>query len=90
MRFVTKICVVLHVIKRPKIFLGLVWSAREAKRRCVRVVPIIGGESGDKEFHRLGVYPIVVFTCFMIVYIYIYIYILDRILLLPNLIVYLC
>ena len=36
----------------------------KAERRRVRVVPIIGGESGDKELYRLGVYPIVVFFCF--------------------------
>ena len=65
---------------------GLV-SPLKAQERRVRVVPIIEGESDDKEFHRsrylshscscscsevpatrsytyLGVYPIVVFTCF--------------------------
>ena len=41
---------------------GLV-SPLKAQERRVRVVPIIGGESGDKEFHRSGVYPIVVFVC---------------------------
>ena len=35
-------------------------SPLKAQERRVRVVPIIGGESGDKEFHRSGVYPIVV------------------------------
>ena len=34
-RFVTKICAVLCVIKRPKIFLGLVWSARVKPREGV-------------------------------------------------------
>ena len=52
MRFVTEICGVLRFIKRPKIFLGLVWFGQpvEAEGRRVRVVPIIGGESGEKEF----------------------------------------
>ena len=65
MRFVTKVCVVSPCYQEAENLprFGLV-SPCEAERRRVRVVPIIGGESGDKELYRLGAYPIVVFTCF--------------------------